>query len=86
MPRKARIDAPGPLHHVIIRGFERRKIFRSDYDRENFITRLAELIPISITYIGCSAIVTDKPAKGIGSLLKKVSQKAGDRNLQVADC
>ncbi len=45
MPRKARIDAPGALHHVIIRGIERRKIFRSDYDRENFITRLAELIP-----------------------------------------
>jgi len=45
MPRKARIDAPGALHHVIIRGIERRKIFRSDYDRENFITRLSELIP-----------------------------------------
>ncbi len=45
MPRKARIDAPGALQHVIIRGIERRKIFRSDYDRENFITRLAELIP-----------------------------------------
>ncbi|MBM3205796.1 transposase, partial [Candidatus Shapirobacteria bacterium] len=24
MPRKARIDAPGALHHVIIRGIERR--------------------------------------------------------------
>ncbi len=45
MPKKARIDAPGALHHVIIRGIERRKIFRSDYDREDFITRLAELIP-----------------------------------------
>ena len=30
MPRKARIDAPGALHHVIIKGIERRKIFRSD--------------------------------------------------------
>jgi len=47
MPRKARIDAPGALHHVIIRGIERRKIFRSDYDRQNFITRLVELIPES---------------------------------------
>jgi putative transposase len=45
MPRKARIDAPGALHHVIIRGIERRKIFRSDYDRINFVNRLAELIP-----------------------------------------
>lgn len=45
MPRKARIDATGALHHVIIRGIERRKIFRSDYDRKNFVNRLAELIP-----------------------------------------
>jgi hypothetical protein len=28
MLRKARIDAPGALHHVIVRGIERRKIFR----------------------------------------------------------
>ena len=47
MPGKARIDAPGALQHVITMGIERRKIFRSDYDRENFITRLAELIPES---------------------------------------
>jgi putative transposase len=45
MPRKARIDAPGALHHVIIRGIERRKIFRSDHDRTNFVTRLSELVP-----------------------------------------
>jgi putative transposase len=45
MPRKARIDAPGALHHVIVRGIERRKIFRSDYDRKNFLNRLEELIP-----------------------------------------
>ena len=45
MPRKARIDVPGALHHIIIRGIEKRKIFRSDYDRENFIKRLSELIP-----------------------------------------
>jgi putative transposase len=44
MPRKTRIDAPGALHHVIIRGIERRKIFRSDYDRGNFLSRLSELI------------------------------------------
>ena len=42
MPRKARIDAPGALHHVIIRGIERRKVFRSDYDRKNFLNRLGK--------------------------------------------
>jgi len=25
MPRQARLDAPGTLHHVIIRGIEQRK-------------------------------------------------------------
>lgn len=44
MPRKARIDAPGALHHVIIRGIERKKIFRSDNDRRNFLSRISELI------------------------------------------
>ena len=44
MPGKARIDAPGALHHVNVRGIERRKIFRSDYDRKNFLDRLGELI------------------------------------------
>jgi len=27
MPRQARLDAPGVLHHIMIRGIERRKIF-----------------------------------------------------------
>jgi putative transposase len=36
MPRLARLDAPGVLHHIIIRGIERRKIFRDDKDKDNF--------------------------------------------------
>ena len=30
MPRLARLDAPGVLHHVMGRGIERRKIFWND--------------------------------------------------------
>ena len=45
MPRLARLDAPGVLHHVIIRGIERRVIFRDDFDRENFLERLSILVP-----------------------------------------
>jgi len=44
MPRLARLDAPGVLHHVIGRGIERRKIFRSDGDRNDFIDRLSALV------------------------------------------
>lgn len=32
MPRQARLDAPGTLHHVIIRGLERRAIVQDDTD------------------------------------------------------
>ena len=45
MPRTARLDAPGVLHHVMIRGIERRKIFRNNKDREDFIERLEILCP-----------------------------------------
>lgn len=44
MPRRARIDAPGALHHIIVRGIERRKIFLDDTDREDFIDRLGKII------------------------------------------
>jgi hypothetical protein len=47
MPRKAGIDlcgaasaktyAPGALHHIIVRGIERRRIFSDDQDRDNFV-------------------------------------------------
>jgi len=43
MPRKARIDAPGALHHIIIRGIKRRKIFKDDTDRINFLDRLGKM-------------------------------------------
>ena len=36
MPCKARIDAPGALHHIIIRGIERKAIFKDSADRKNF--------------------------------------------------
>ncbi len=60
MPRKARIDTPGALHHVIIRGIEKRKIFRSDFDRKNFIDRLAELIPDTKTDCFAWALMSNR--------------------------
>ena len=44
MPRSARLDAPGVLHHVMIRGIERGKIFKDDTDRHNLLERLAVLL------------------------------------------
>jgi hypothetical protein len=53
MPRLARLDAPGVLHHVIIRGIERRKIFKDNKDKDNFLDRLGTLLPE--TKITCHA-------------------------------
>ena len=44
MPRQSRIDAPGALHHVMIRGIERWDIFQDDKDRESFLDRLASVV------------------------------------------
>ena len=44
MPRQARIDAPGAIHHIICRGIERRKIFWDDTDRDSFISRLGTVL------------------------------------------
>ena len=40
MPIQARLDAPGTLHHVIVRGIERRKIVDDDQDRDDFVSRI----------------------------------------------
>ena len=39
MPRQARLDAPGTLHHIIIRGIEKRRIVDDNQDREQFVNR-----------------------------------------------
>ncbi len=44
MARGPRLDAPGTLHHVMVRGIERRKIFDDDRDREDFLRRLGKVI------------------------------------------
>jgi REP element-mobilizing transposase RayT len=43
MPRQPRLDAPDTLHHVMVRGLERRVIFTDDPDRTDFLARVAAL-------------------------------------------
>jgi len=45
MPRLARLDSPGVLHHIMIRGIERRKIFRDNKDRNDLIERSSLILP-----------------------------------------
>jgi putative transposase len=44
MPRQARLDSPGTLHQVMMRGFEGKRIFREDEDRKDFVSRLKNLV------------------------------------------
>jgi putative transposase len=44
MPRQARIDAPGALHHIIILGIERKPIFKDSPDYQDFLERLGSLL------------------------------------------
>ena len=41
MPRSPRVDVPHGLYHVIGRGVERRPVFRTDRDRDDFLGRIA---------------------------------------------
>lgn len=50
MPRTARLDAPGVLHHIMIRGIERQRIFRSNQDRDDFVERLSVILPETHTF------------------------------------
>jgi len=49
MARKSRIDAPGALHHIIVRGIERRSIFIDTQDYQNFLERLGNILTDSST-------------------------------------
>ena len=43
MPRKARVEFPGALYHVLDRGDRREAIFRDDADRQRFLETLGEV-------------------------------------------
>jgi len=59
MPRQARLDAPGTLHHVILRGIEKRRIVDDEIDRQNFITRLGDLAQETKTPIYAWSLMTN---------------------------
>jgi REP-associated tyrosine transposase len=60
MARLARLDTPGVLHHIVIRGIERRGIFEDDKDREDFIERLSGLLQETTTPCYAWALMTNQ--------------------------
>jgi REP element-mobilizing transposase RayT/lambda repressor-like predicted transcriptional regulator len=49
MPRKSRIDAPGALHHIIVRGIAGTRIFADNTDRDRFLDRFGGILSDTAT-------------------------------------
>ncbi len=47
MPRQARIDYPGFFYHVMIRGLDGKRIFKSNKDRDKFLEILTDVQAVS---------------------------------------
>jgi putative transposase len=78
MPRRARLDAPGTLHHVIVRGIEKRRIVDDGQDRRAFVERLGTLSQDSRTAVYAWALMPNHAhillrsgPKGLPSFMRK---------------
>lgn len=79
MPRKPRLDVPGALHHIMVRGNNKANIFSDDQDRNKFLQRLGE----TVVEAKCSVyawvlmsnhvhILFKSGKKGISSVMRKL--------------
>jgi putative transposase len=73
MPRQARLDAPGVLHHVMGRGIEGSKIFRNKKDRQDFLYRLGELASAKAWVIYAWALMPNHFHLLVQTVLKPLS-------------
>lgn len=79
MPRKARLDVPGALHHIMVRGINKSSIFEDDIDRQKFLARLGDTIGEAKCSIYAWALMTNhvhllfkSGGKGISAVMRKV--------------
>ena len=59
MPRQARLDSPGTLHHVIIRGIEKRRIVDDKVDRARLVQRMEDLSKETGTSVYAWSVMTN---------------------------
>src|SRR3989338_6340507 len=59
MPRQARLDSPGTLHHIIIRGIEKKPIVKDDSDRAEFVDRMGKIALETKTPVYAWALMTN---------------------------
>ncbi|MBC8524011.1 MAG: transposase [Chlorobium phaeobacteroides] len=79
MPRGARLDAPGTLHHVMVRGIEGNTIVADDEDRGFFVSRMGKVASATGTSIYAWALMTNHAhillksgAAGLSSFMRKL--------------
>jgi len=59
MACQARLDAPGTLHHVMVRGVERRRIVNDEQDLKEFVARLGAVARETATSVYAWALLTN---------------------------
>ncbi|MGB7512431.1 MAG: peptide-methionine (R)-S-oxide reductase MsrB [Pelodictyon phaeoclathratiforme] len=79
MPRGARLDAPGTLHHVMVRGIEGCRIVMDDTDRDQFVLRMGRLAKATGTEIYAWALMINhahillkSSEEGLSSFMRKL--------------
>jgi putative transposase len=79
MPRQARLDVPGALHHIMVRGINKSAIFDDDQDRQKFLERLGENIVEAKCSIYAWVLMTNhihllfkSGGKGISTVMRKL--------------
>jgi len=70
MPRQPRLDAPEVLHHVMVRGLERRAIFREDTDCADFVARLARLAERGARSV-CRMVCRGHPGRPLAAVKRR---------------
>jgi REP element-mobilizing transposase RayT len=59
MPRQARLDVPGALHHLMLRGINKSPIFEDDRDRTQFLDRLEKNVTAAEARVYAWALMTN---------------------------
>ena len=79
MPRQARLDVPGALHHIMVRGINKSAIFDDDQDRQKFLERLGANIVEAKCSVYAWVLMTNhvhilfkSGSKGISAVMRKL--------------
>jgi putative transposase len=79
MPRQARLDIPGALHHIMVRGINRSAIFNDEQDKLRFLDRLSQNISEGHCFIYAWVLMDNhihllfrSGTQGISALMRKL--------------